>query len=256
MKIKAYKISTQSSDAKGTVNNPYTEAEFESMLNDGTWQGGFVENRGYCAKDIVVYGSYTDSNSWHSFYDYWSSFYNSWPSNYGSWSYENPLESEYNKGNSFVGENHENGNCSGGEVTSRGNNNIYPQTTKVFSGTALQYKATDSIGIRGTFVYQCNVSIVGYTMFIGVNIEQGNFTDRDFWATAVIKNNDNGKEIYKRLSYKENGYIVGSGWIVVGDVLLDLPKSGNITIYVYIGYNHDTGAGYINDSCKICVYPF
>lgn len=34
-------------EEKGTVNNPYTVAEYETMLGEGTWAGGFVENLGF-----------------------------------------------------------------------------------------------------------------------------------------------------------------------------------------------------------------
>ena len=63
-KIKLYVTKTQSdksSTAKGTVDNPYTETEYESMLNNGTWQGGYVQNLGYCLKEVVVSSSYPDS---------------------------------------------------------------------------------------------------------------------------------------------------------------------------------------------------
>ena len=46
-KVKLYVATPQSSSsgaAKGTASNPYTEAEFESMLNNGTWPGGYVQN--------------------------------------------------------------------------------------------------------------------------------------------------------------------------------------------------------------------
>ncbi len=44
----------------GSQNNPYSEAEYESMLASGTWNGGFVENWGYVSSygDFVVTGSY------------------------------------------------------------------------------------------------------------------------------------------------------------------------------------------------------
>ena len=32
---------------KGSVQNPYTIAELETMLEAGTWQGGYVESVGY-----------------------------------------------------------------------------------------------------------------------------------------------------------------------------------------------------------------
>ncbi|MBR8719832.1 hypothetical protein IX307_001058 [Bacteroides pyogenes] len=44
----------------GSQSNPYTEAEYDSMLASGMWNGGFVENWGYVSSygDVVVTGSY------------------------------------------------------------------------------------------------------------------------------------------------------------------------------------------------------
>ena len=36
---------------KGSVQNPYTIAELETMLEAGTWQGGYVESVGSVAGD-------------------------------------------------------------------------------------------------------------------------------------------------------------------------------------------------------------
>ena len=43
----------------GSQSNPYTEAEYDSMLASGTWNGGFVENWGYVSSygDVVVTGN-------------------------------------------------------------------------------------------------------------------------------------------------------------------------------------------------------
>lgn len=65
-KIEVYNSSSHSSDgaAKGTSSNPYTQAEFEEMVNNGTWSGGYVEGLGYCLPEIDVIGS--DSGSYDS----------------------------------------------------------------------------------------------------------------------------------------------------------------------------------------------
>ena len=49
----------------GSQSNPYTEAEYDSMLASGTWNGGFVENWGYVSSygDVVVTGSYNNTSN-------------------------------------------------------------------------------------------------------------------------------------------------------------------------------------------------
>ena len=54
---------------KGTKSNPYTMAEYESMANAGTWEGGFVmDDSGeavYMMREVTVKGSGSDSGSEH-----------------------------------------------------------------------------------------------------------------------------------------------------------------------------------------------
>ena len=54
---------SSSSGPKGSSTNPYTQEEYEEMLDAGTWQGGYVEGQGYCMKQPVVTASYPDSGS-------------------------------------------------------------------------------------------------------------------------------------------------------------------------------------------------
>ncbi len=63
---------------KGSVNNPYTQVEYESMLAAGTWTEGYVEGMGYVLPEVVVTpssgggysGSDTDSSDpWDSMYE-------------------------------------------------------------------------------------------------------------------------------------------------------------------------------------------
>ena len=52
---------------KGTKSNPYTMAEYESMANAGTWEGGYVmDDSGeavYMMKEVTVEGSGSDLGS-------------------------------------------------------------------------------------------------------------------------------------------------------------------------------------------------
>ena len=76
-KIKLYIAKAHSNNsgaAKGTAENPYTEAEYEAMLNNGTWPGGYVQNLGYCMKEVVISSSYPGSSDDLEFSDdSWSS---------------------------------------------------------------------------------------------------------------------------------------------------------------------------------------
>ena len=64
---------SSSSGPKGSSTNPYTQEEYEEMLDAGTWQGGYVEGQGYCMKQPVVTASYPDSGSSSSSDDSWPS---------------------------------------------------------------------------------------------------------------------------------------------------------------------------------------
>lgn len=62
-KTAAYPASTQSNNnsPKGSINNPYTLAEFNAFEN-GTWPGGYVEGMGYVAPDVSIWGSQSGSS--------------------------------------------------------------------------------------------------------------------------------------------------------------------------------------------------
>ena len=117
--IKAYGSTPQSSGsdaAKGSVDNPYTEAEYEALLENDTWPGGYVEGLGYCGKAVIVTASYPDSDSMGSD--------DSWPSED---SFENPWGSDGNENdtdNSSTGSNQggQSGNAGGAEYVGGGGN--------------------------------------------------------------------------------------------------------------------------------------
>lgn len=49
--------------AKGDWNDPYTEEEYNAMLESGTWtEGGFVSGMGYVLSKVVVSGSSTSGS--------------------------------------------------------------------------------------------------------------------------------------------------------------------------------------------------
>lgn len=60
-KIKLYLIDGQadSNPPKGSQENPYTQAEYEAMVDADTWTGGFVEEIGYVTPLVDIYPSYS-----------------------------------------------------------------------------------------------------------------------------------------------------------------------------------------------------
>ena len=47
----------ENNSTKGSVTNPYTEEEMNSMMDEGTWTGGYVEGMGYVGDDVTVWGT-------------------------------------------------------------------------------------------------------------------------------------------------------------------------------------------------------
>ena len=47
----------------GSKENPFTEEEYDSMVNAGTWDGGYVEGWGYTFGDLEVTGSISGSQN-------------------------------------------------------------------------------------------------------------------------------------------------------------------------------------------------
>ncbi|BAR49077.1 hypothetical protein TFKS16_1509 [Tannerella forsythia KS16] len=43
----------------GTSANPYTQYEYNTMLNSNSWNGGYVEGIGYVANDVYIHGNST-----------------------------------------------------------------------------------------------------------------------------------------------------------------------------------------------------
>ena len=251
--IKIYRASTQNSDsgaAKGTSSNPYTKEEFESMLEAGTWRGGCVEGMGYVIPRVDIMGSSnsfydSDTDSWS---DPWGFISDPWGSSEGNSS------SQPSGGGGSEDIHRENPGGSNKQESGKANN-PYPQLCKTLSGEATLYQLVENIGIKATFLYQCGIRISGYTMHLSINVQPLGNTDRDFWATAIVKSNGSN-EMYYKLLYNEQGYIYDPKWIVIGDTSFELPQSGKVTVDVCIGFNYNSGVGQTSKSTKIHIYPF
>lgn len=142
------------------------------MLDAGTWNGGYVEGMGYVLPKVEVNAS-SDSDS-----DSWSA---PWGSTSDPWGDSEEGSPSQPSGSGGTGKN--NGGSQGGgsyNPINSGTNNPYPQTTKIISGTALLYQLVEGIGIQATFLYKCDISISGYTMSLGVNVQPGSFIGRNF----------------------------------------------------------------------------
>ena len=135
-KIKLYFAETQSNNsgaAKGTAENPYTEAEYEAMLNNGTWPGGYVQNLGYCMKEIVISSSDPDSwpidsddfDSWDSDDSWPSDDFDSWDSSSEPWEDSEDDGSAPSPGTSGSGNNNNSGNQGGSNSGGHGSSTGY-----------------------------------------------------------------------------------------------------------------------------------
>ncbi len=235
-----------------------TKEEYEAMLDNDSWPGGYVEGLGYCLRGVTVTASSSDSGSgsWGSgsMFDYWSSMdsypWDSNPMDYTSSTF--PSDTETGNGTWNGTGNSNSGSHSNGSGSHGGSSyNPYPQKIITWTDMAWTILPVEGVGVKGSFNYQCTAKITGYKMFVSVSVNPINFDDRHFNASVRI----NGGE-FKKLSLDPNEYAVSSGWSPVGCIDIDLPKSGAITITLYIGYDHDSGAGHANYSVERTIYPF
>ena len=122
-------------------------------------------------------------------------------------------------------------------------NNPYPQITKEFNHLVLSYGLVEGVGIQATFVFHCVFSIKGYIMKVSVDILPPHvIKGREYYANVEVKKGNNTPTSYKLSRHGE--YITLPGHYVIGDCSFELPKSGNITVTLYVGYIYDTGGGF------------
>jgi len=91
--IDVYSLSAVSDDTapKGRISNPYTCHEFDSMMNNGTWEGGYVEEYGYMDKGATIMGTSEDTEGSYS----WEAPWRSLPSD--------PWTSVFDDGSDYIG---------------------------------------------------------------------------------------------------------------------------------------------------------
>lgn len=104
------KKTTDYTPAKGSINNPYTEAEFNAMCDAGTWSGGYVEGYGYMGVGAIIKPSslsedYTSSDPFGSqsdlFYDYSTHDNNTHSGGGGGGDVSENTHSDSNDGNAY-----------------------------------------------------------------------------------------------------------------------------------------------------------
>lgn len=78
IKMYTHQVQSNNNGTKGTINNPYSQEEFNSMVSAGNWQGGYVEGMGYVTPTVDIFGT-SDSETSDS--DSWNDPFDSYPSN-------------------------------------------------------------------------------------------------------------------------------------------------------------------------------
>ena len=71
----------ENNSTKGSVTNPYTEEEMNSMMDEGTWTGGYVEGMGYVGDDVTVWGTSGSDTSDSESSDSWDTSEDNEPKN-------------------------------------------------------------------------------------------------------------------------------------------------------------------------------
>lgn len=227
------------SAAKGTSENPYTESEFESMCDEGTWSGGYVEGMGYVATSVTIISSSHSSDS-----------NNPSETSFGIFTIPDP----FFPNSPLEPSNH---NCSypiNNESTHHHSSSfVYPQGVRNFHDTAFLYAVYENVGVQATFSFNYYVRISGYYMTIGVEVLPQNFEGKIYWAKICV-NADGAHRLLPIL--RESAYLTTTGNQIIGNCTVDLPLSGNVSIELIIGFNFNSGAGNFSTSYTKKIYPF
>lgn len=58
-------FSSSSMSALGSAANPYTEKQFENLIDSGQWNGGYVDTFGsYVGKETIIKGDFMQEDKW------------------------------------------------------------------------------------------------------------------------------------------------------------------------------------------------
>lgn len=158
-KLKVYSVSTQSGDdtaAKGSASNPYTQKEYEAMLDNDTWPGEYVEGLGYCLKGVTVTAS--SSGSWGLGSWGLGSMFDSWDSEGSSWLWDSswPNNSNYGEENDEEKQKgHESNETNGNKTNNRETSPNVPNSNGQSSSKGKVISVTGKVS--GISAYSYNV---------------------------------------------------------------------------------------------------
>lgn len=208
--------------AKGTIDNPYSMSECDSMLDAGTWPGGYVRDDGvnvsYLMKSVTTQ-AYSGSGSGCD----WS----------GS---DDSVGSDMNDGD------YNNKDYNDDVNTEAPVSNTYKQGTNSFNGTVNLYGGPEGYGfVRVKFIG--NIDIRGNNICAYVEATAA-FPGVSYSALLDIYQND---KLFCSIPISSNGLprdmIYAKGHVPVGQCEVALPKTGSVTVTITMGALYEDGSG-------------
>ena len=237
------------SDEKGSADNPYTLEEFNALLDNDEWEGGYVVGFGYVAPVVDIHGSTVYGS------DEYSDEFFSWPWGSGSalvWPsdlFGSNYEEENNGGN---GNNNNGGNNSGNNTGNSSNSyNSYPQGTKLFNNLAFDWEPFDGVGIRATFFYSGSMTIEGRLMTLYAEIVN---PQPDFTYSGVLSLYINGKKFSSVTMSNPGTSYIQHGHVAIGKCSIELPKYGKVKAVLDVIIEMGNLAGHYFGSRSITIY--
>jgi len=177
---------------KGSIDNPYTEAEFNNMCNAGTWTGGYVEGIGYCLPNAEVTASWSGSDF---DFDSWDPFFE-----------DDPLENEPNPLDNPENPNPQENPDSPNEHTSNNENpviNTPDNPTYISGGSSSDGQVIGKTEWDELLQDLANITSSSISIYTANKYYQNPLTGAEIWVTAkgkvydssVLKPRPNGKYI-------------------------------------------------------------
>lgn len=243
-KTAAYPASTQSNNnsPKGSINNPYTQEEFESF-EDGTWPGGWVEGMGYVIPQVNIDGSRGSSSDPYSSgsdpSDPWGSLSSD------PWASDGSNPNGNNPGGGGGGNSGGTGRpgTSGG-TGSANQSNKYPQISESYRRVSPTYGLTENLGIQGFFNYEYTIKITGNSIYVYVDVLDADLHKDKLFSGEVSVYKDGTLFGSAYLAKPTGDYMYQQGTIPVGSCIQELPKTGKIKVKLWLSYTINTGSGY------------
>lgn len=120
------------------------------------------------------------------------------------------------------------------------------ETQTFESGMKLKYNLNDGVGVRSSAATTGYISYKGNEVTVSASVLHAKkFIDYNYVANARLR--VDGKEIgFYSLQRGPETVITNSINNYIGNTTFGVPKTGNVSVDVYIGYWVDTGAGFFN----------